>query len=82
MKFKEFIENCQKFLEEHPEAGEFETIYAKDDEGNGYQGVYFTPSMGVKEEGWISEWVSWENIQEEPDDYDYTKDDLNSVCIN
>ena len=41
MKVSEMIKNLQKFMEEH---GDLECWYATDDEGNGYQRVYYEPS--------------------------------------
>ena len=42
MKISEMIKNLQKFMDEH---GDLECWYAVDDEGNGYQKVYYLPSM-------------------------------------
>ena len=83
MKFKEFVENCNKLLEEKPEIGEFDAVYAKDDEGNGYQTIYFTPTIGIKEsDDYNFDFISLENIREEPEEYDYTEKDVNAICIN
>ena len=77
MKFKKFVENCNKLLEEKPETGEYETVYARDYEGNGFDTVYNTPLVGVYKD---KEWYSLMDVEEE--DWGYTKEDLNSVCIN
>lgn len=42
MKISEMIQNLQEFKAKH---GDIECWYAEDDEGNGYQEVYFTPSL-------------------------------------
>ena len=47
MNLKEYIEQLQEFAKENPRALEFDVWYAKDDEGNGYQEVYFSPSLKV-----------------------------------
>ena len=47
MNLKEYIEQLQEFVKENPQALEFDVWYAKDDEGNGYQEVYFSPSLKV-----------------------------------
>ena len=83
MKFKEFVENCNKLLEEQPEVGDCDTVYARDDEGNGYQSIYFTPTLGIKEsDDYCFDFIALDNVKEEPEDYDYTEKDLNAVCIN
>ena len=49
MKISKMIKNLQKFMEEH---GDLDCWYAKDDEGNGYQEIYYEPSfMYVDEDG-------------------------------
>jgi len=45
MKFKEYVENINKFLEEHPEAADMFCVYATDDDGNDYLGVDCTPTL-------------------------------------
>ena len=47
MTLKEFIENLQELAEQYPEALELEVITSKDDEGNGYNAVFYSPSVGV-----------------------------------
>ena len=47
MKLKEFMTHLDELLEEFPEAGEFEVIYSKDDKGNGFNTVNYTPVIGV-----------------------------------
>lgn len=49
MKFKEYLEKLELLAENHPEALECEVIYAKDDEGNGYQKVICSPALSVIE---------------------------------
>ena len=50
MNLKKYIEQLQEFAKENPQALEFDVWYAKDDEGNGYQEVYFSPSLKVYSE--------------------------------
>ena len=42
MKISEMINNLKEFMEKH---GDIECWYAKDDEGNGYQKVYYEPEL-------------------------------------
>jgi hypothetical protein len=75
MTLKEFIENLQKFVEENPRALELEVITSKDAEGNGYNRVYYEPSMGHYDgDDFIS--------HSEFEDWNRDDDDLNSVCLN
>jgi len=74
MKLKEYLEELNKIIEQNPEALEMEVIYAKDDEGNGYQKVNFSPSLG------------WADIRHYYIDYfeenGRTEEEPNCVCIN
>jgi hypothetical protein len=83
MKLKEYIENLQKLAKEKPETLEMDVIYARDDEGNGYQGIYYEPTLGVfDEEG---EFHSEANIKEDAEYYEEYEIDvstINAVCIN
>lgn len=73
MKLKEYIENLNEFVKEHPEALELDTIYAKDSEGNGYHDVSYTPTLMQVDEGYYRE------VQCDPDEDDFSP---NAVCIN
>ena len=81
MKLKEYIESLQQFVEENPEAAELEAVYSTDDEGNGYQSVYFAPALGSYDGEYKGEWISKDCIEEDPD-RDLEEYDINSVCIN
>ena len=71
MKFKEYVESINKFLEEHPESGEMKAIYASDDEGNNYDDVWGEPTlMNTNEDD--DGWFGGEEEEVEP----------NAVCIN
>ena len=50
MNLKEYIEQLQEFAKENQQALDLDVWYAKDDEGNGYQEVYFSPSLKVYSE--------------------------------
>lgn len=79
MKLKEFLNNIQKMVEEDPSLLELDVITAKDSEGNGFEDVYFEPSVGVFTKD--SEFVpsDSEDFEEE---CKYTKKDINAICIN
>lgn len=67
MKLKQFIENLNKLLQERPETAEFDVVTSKDDEGNGYNLVYYDPSVG--------------HYDFEEKEF-YEEKELNAVCVN
>lgn len=71
MKFKEFVENVSRLLENRPELGDFEAVTSKDDEGNGFNIVYFEPSLGY-----------FDGDEFTPEDEEELKEEINAVCIN
>ena len=66
MKLREYIEQLQKFAEMNPETLDMDVIYARDDEGNGFQEVHYAPSKGF-----------YEDMEFQEGD-----EDVNAVCIN
>lgn len=67
MKLKEFVDNLTTLMSERPETAEFEVVTSRDDEGNGYDLVYYTPTVG----NYCS------------DDKEFTPEpELNAVCVN
>lgn len=71
-KLSEYIENLKDILEEY---GDLDVVYAKDEEGNGFNEVCYTPSVGYYED---REFTSIDEKDE--DDEDDIK--INAVCIN
>ena len=91
MTLREFISNLNKLAEETPEALDLNVIYAKDDEGNGFQFIkvnckpevgvipeesYYVDSFYPKDE-YTVEFLE-EKLEEDPE----FKVVLNAVCIN
>ena len=74
MKFKQYIETLQTFMEENPETSEYEVIYSKDAEGNGFDTVYHSPSKGIYEDR--------EFTEPDPEWEDEDPSEMNAVCIN
>lgn len=73
MKISEMIKNLQEFMEEH---GDLNCWYAKDDEGNGYQEVYYSPSLCyVNEYDDVFQQADYDEADEED------KEDLMPICI-
>ena len=50
-KLKQHLDELNKIVATHPEALELEVITSKDDEGNGYNYVHYSPSIGLYEDG-------------------------------
>lgn len=46
MKLKEWLDKLNKLVESDPGILEVEVIYAKDEEGNSFEVVQYTPSIG------------------------------------
>lgn len=75
MKLKEYIENLEILIHQNPEYAELDVITAKDEEGNGYEKVYFAPTTGYLNE---DEFTQQENF----DDLDEEERIVNAVCVN
>lgn len=73
MKLSEYIKNLESILKEN---GDLEVIYASDDEGNSYDKIYFTPSVGhynSEEKEYFQEGESMEEME---------LTEINAVCVN
>lgn len=81
MKFKEYLENLNKLAEENPETLDMTVVYAKDDEGNGFQEINYAPSIGNFDHEYHGEFSSQENIAEEPEEYPEDIE-MNAICVN
>ena len=77
MTFKTFIKNINAFAKEHPETLEMEVITSKDDEGNGYNFIHYTPSKGFydKKDREYHQVDSYE-------DWGIDDSSTNAVCVN
>lgn len=45
MKLKQYLEQLNKLAKENPESLEMEVFTSRDDEGNGYNAVYYSPAV-------------------------------------
>lgn len=68
MKLKEIYATLREIKEKNPDAMEYDVVFAKDDEGNGFSNVLYDPCIGHFEDGEFSPI----NDDNEP----------NAVCIN
>jgi len=71
MKFKDYLEKINAFAEDHPEAMDYDVVYASDDEGNYYNELYNSPFTGHFGDG---EFFFGEDLEE--------VFPVNAVCIN
>lgn len=76
MKLKEFIDNLNKLVVDRPETLEFDVVSAVDDEGNAYNLIYFTPTIGYYEQ----EDAMFESGGAMLEDDEYRVP--NAVCVN
>ena len=75
MKFKEYLDNLNKYAKENPDSLNYDVITSVDDEGNGYNLVHYTPSKGIFKD---REFIPEDGLE----DYNRDKVDLNSICVN
>ena len=72
MKASTLIENLQKLIDIH---GDLDLIYAKDDEGNGYERIHYDPSLYIFEDR--DDVRSIEDCLENGDEFT-----PNAICVN
>lgn len=75
MTLKNYIENLNEFLQKNPETENMLVISSKDDEGNGFNIIHYTPSKGIFDN---NEFTSLDQLEE--DNVDISR--INSVCVN
>lgn len=68
MTFKEYLDKLKKIAKDKPETLDFTVITAIDDEGNGFNPVFFDSSIGQFEDGEF--------------DTETDKENFNAICIN
>lgn len=73
MKISEMIKNLEEFMDEH---GDIDCWYAKDDEGNGYQEIYYSPTLMYANK---YDDVFGQKDYDEADEDD--REDLTPICI-
>lgn len=71
MTLQEYYESLGSFLKDHPEAAKLPVVYAKDDEGNGYQNISYSPSLGEVD-----------SLDYCIESFDTDSESPNAVCIN
>ena len=81
MKFGEWLDHANKLAEAHPEVRDMDAVYSKDDEGNGYQHVYYGPELGCFEHG--EEFRGFDATASDPEEERAVNkfEDCNAVCL-
>jgi hypothetical protein len=74
MKLKEYLEHLNKLASEKPEVLDYVVVYAKDNEGNGFQIVNYKPDVGHFDSDYSGYFRSEDNLEED--------ETSNSICIN
>ena len=75
MKFREYLQNLNALAKSKPETLEFEVVTSRDDEGNGFNQVYYGPGVGNFEDG---DFVGEDDLGEP----EYEGAVVNAVCVN
>lgn len=76
MKVSEMIKNLQDFMEEN---GDIDCYYAVDDEGNGYNEVYYKPTLML--EAPYGDLYSVKEIEEDDSLDEDERGEFKKVCI-
>ena len=73
MKLKDYYQELTKIMESYPEFSEYTVVFSKDDEGNEFNTVGYSPTVG---------YFDSEDRTFVPDMVVPDKDDLNAICLN
>jgi hypothetical protein len=76
MKLGAYIKTLQQMVKENPELKNYEVVYSADDEGNQFQVVYFSPTVGQYKDG---EFMTSGDLESFDMDSNFKN---NAVCIN
>jgi hypothetical protein len=82
MKLHKFIDQLNKLVEENPQVKDFDVIYSIDEEGNAYDKIYFSPTIGNFSGDQFRTQDYIEEFNEEYPDEKLENLEVNSVCIN
>jgi len=79
MKLKDYAKRLNEILNESPENGELEVVYAIDDEGNAFHSVWSEPTIGYHGD---NDFMSIEDAKDPYFEGQYDKKKPNAICIN
>ena len=83
MTLNEYMKALRKLVKEHPEAKNFQVVYARDDEGNGFQVLHYAPGIGSFDEE-SRDFHDMGDIKALAEETDWKETDfpINAVCVN
>lgn len=80
MILKTYIAELQKVIDDNPEYAHLKVITSIDDEGNGYNDVYFSSTIGHKFED-ENEFIGEDEFDWYEEEYE-EKCKVNAICVN
>jgi hypothetical protein len=76
MKFGQYLDQLKQLARKDKSILQLDVVYSTDDEGNGFSGIYYSPTIGVYD-------GDYEFDGFDPDDTESSKGKTaNAVCIN
>lgn len=80
MKFAEYLKELNELAIANPKTLEMEVVSSADDEGNHYNPVHYTASVGI----FIGDEYDFIGLDDEEylDEMELTADDANAICVN
>ena len=75
---KDLLNHLNKITKEDPSLLELPLVYSRDDEGNGFNHVYYDPSLGYFDEERDGDFI----CEDVFDEHGLNKSEINSICIN
>lgn len=78
MILSQFIAKLEQIVKDNPDYATLKVIASIDDEGNGFNEIFFDPSVGQFED---RDFIGEDQFEEWEEDYD-SQCAVNSICIN
>lgn len=75
MTLENYVRGLTEFIKNNPQLKDCIVIYAKDEEGNGFEKVFYTPTKGYYED---RNFIEKDNFNA----WSLNEEDINAVCIN
>lgn len=79
MTLEDFTNNCIKLMKDRPETADYKVVSSIDSEGNAYNNVYYSPSVGMMDED--DEFYNEED-KKGYDEFRESQRCVGAVCIN
>lgn len=78
MTLEKYIEHLNKIASENPEALKMDLIYATDSEGNGFEPIFYKPSLGLYDPSK----KKFIGKSSNPEEHGFEEDSYEVICIN